>query len=119
MKKLGESLKYTRKYIISIIISLVFGGSAIIYTNIYLNNMVGHSLVEMAKMGAKTIDNKIEWNLDRLELLSKSDIIYSDKYSIKAKINYLNASDKLFDNTELAYITADGMLYGVSGRNLM
>ena len=116
MKKLGESLKYTRKYIISIIISLVFGGSAIIYTNIYLNNMVGHSLVEMAKMGAKTIDNKIEWNLDRLELLSKSDIIYSDKYSIKAKINYLNASDKLFDNTELAYITADGMLYGVSGR---
>ncbi|NLE26036.1 MAG: EAL domain-containing protein [Clostridiaceae bacterium] len=116
MKKLSESLKYTRKYIISIIISLVFGGLAIIYTNVYLNNMVGHSLVEIAKMGAKTIDNSIEWNLDRLELLSKSDIIYSDKYSIKEKINYLNSSDTLSDNIELAYITADGMLYGVSGK---
>ena len=43
-EKLGESEKYTKKYIIPIIISIIFGGLAIIYTNIYLNNMVKQSL---------------------------------------------------------------------------
>jgi diguanylate cyclase (GGDEF)-like protein/PAS domain S-box-containing protein len=116
MKKLGESEKYTKKYIIPIIISIIFGGLAIIYTNIYLNDMVEQSLVEIAKMGAKTIEQKVEWNFDRLELLSESEIIFSDKYSIKEKINYLSQSDKSNACIDLAYITADGMLYGVSGR---
>lgn len=111
MKKFGGSEKYTRKYIIAIIISLIFGGFAIIYTNVYLNNMVGHSLVEIAKMGAKTIENKIEWNLERLELLSESEIIYSNKYSINEKINYLSQSDKSNDNISFAYITTDGILH--------
>lgn len=78
--------------------------------------MVKQSLVEIAKMGAKTIEHKIEWNLDRLELLSESEIIFSDKYSIEEKINYLSQSDKSNACIDLAYITADGMLYGVSGR---
>jgi len=34
MKKLGESEKYTKKYIIPIIISIIFGGLAIIYKHL-------------------------------------------------------------------------------------
>ena len=116
MKSLAKSLKHTRKYIISIIISLIFGVFAIIYTNTYLNDMVEQSLIEIAKMGAKTVEHKINWNLERLKILSRLEIIYSDKYSIDDKINYLKESDESNDNIELAYITAEGLMYDDSGR---
>lgn len=115
MKILGESDKDIKTYFLAIIISLIFGGVVILYTNTYLNNMVKQSLVEIAKMGANNIENKIEWHLERLELLSESEIIYSDDYSIKDKLNYLHQSDKPNDHTEYAYITKDGMMYSVSG----
>ncbi len=116
MESLTKSFKHTRKYIISIIVSLIFGVFAIIYTNTYLNDMVERSLIEIAEMGAKSVEHKINWNLERLKILSRLEIIYSDKYSIDDKINFLKQSDEANDNIELAYITAEGLLYDDSGR---
>ena len=115
MKILGESDRDIKNYFIAIIISLILGGLVIVNTNIYLNNMVRQSLVEIAKMGAKNIENNIEWHFDRLELLSESEIIYSDKYSIEDKLEYLNQSNKSNTHDELAYITTDGVMYVASG----
>lgn len=116
MKQGSKTLKHSRKYMLLIFISLVFGGFAIIFTNTYLNNMIERSLLEIAKMGAKTVEQKVEWNLSRLDILSNLEIIYSDKYTVEEKLNYLRDTNEVSNSTEVAYITADGMLYGISGR---
>ncbi|MGI6084422.1 MAG: EAL domain-containing protein [Acetivibrionales bacterium] len=116
MKQRSKTLKHSRKYMLFIFISLIFGGFAIFFTNAYLNDMIERSLVEIAKMGAKTIEQKVEWNLNRLDILSNLEIIYSDRYTIEEKLNYLRETSEKKNSAELAYITADGMLYGVSGR---
>lgn len=118
MRILGESDRDIKNYFIAIIISIVFGTVVIFNTNAYLNNMVSKSLVEIAKMGAKNIENNIEWHFERLELLSESEIIYSDKYSIEEKLEYLNQSNKSNKYVELAYITKDGMMYATSGKKI-
>lgn len=112
----SKSIKQTRTYVFIIIIAIVFSSLAIVYTNVYLNDMVEQSLVEIAKMGAKTIDQKIEHNLERLEILSNLEIIYSRGYSVENKLNYLRETDKHDDKKELAYVTTEGILYGISGR---
>jgi len=116
MKILGGSKKDIKNCIIAIIISLILGSFVIVNTNIYLNNMVSKSLVDIAKIGAKNIENNIDWNFEKLDLLSRSEIIYSDKYSIEDKLEYLNKSNKPDKYVEIAYITTDGTMYAASGR---
>jgi len=115
MKIFGDSDRDTKYYFIAIIILLIFGTLVIVNTNVYLNNMVSKSLLEIAKTGAKNIEKNIEWHFEKLELLSDSEIIYSGEYSIEDKIKYLNKSNKSNEYVELAYVTTDGMMYATSG----
>ena len=115
MKILGESDRDIKNYFIAIIISLILGSLVIVNTNIYLNNIVRQSLVVIAKMGAENIENTIEWHFEKLELLSKSEILNSDEYSVEDKIEYLKQSNKSNAFDELAYITADGVMYATTG----
>ena len=112
--KIRKHFKNIRRIGIAVIISLFFGAAAIIYSNNYLNEMIKRSLVEIAKQGSKSIEHNIDWNFDKLAVISRIDIIKNESYTISDKIAFLKDIDKTSVN-ELAYVTLDGKLYGVSG----
>lgn len=115
MKLFGKNLKNIRRLGIAVIISLFFGAIAIIYSYNYLNEMIKRSLVEIAKQGSKSVEHHVNWSLDKLAVISRTDIIKNENFAVSEKIKFLKEIDR---NSiyELAYITLDGRLYTASGR---
>lgn len=114
MKKFRASLKNYGRIGIAVIISIVFGTAAIIYSNNYLNEMIKRSLTEIAKQGSKCIEHNIEGSLDKLSVLSGIYVIQDKNAAISDKINILQDVDQA-SAEELAYITTDGKLYVAAG----
>ena len=83
--KIRKHFKNIRRIGIAVIISLFFGAAAIIYSNNYLNEMIKRSLVEIAKQGSKSIEHNIDWNFDKLAVISRIDIIKNESYTINEK----------------------------------
>lgn len=116
MKRFSENFKNASKYIILSILLLIFGSFAINHTNRYLNDMIKRSLVEIAKQGAKTVENKIDYTFDKLGLASHLEVIKGRKNSIDEKLGLLKEINQPDDTYELAYINTDGYFYSVSGK---
>lgn len=114
MKKIGDSIKRYGRIGIAVIIFIVFGTAAIVYSNNYLNEMIMRSLTEIAKQGSKCIEHIIDGNLEKLSVLSGIDVIRDERTDLSDKLNILKDVDEP-SLEELAYITTDGKLYSAEG----
>ncbi len=104
------------KYALVVVIALILGFFAYSYTYRALNDMIGRSLIEIAKQGANTVEKDIEWRLENLRMLSELSIVKSPNYSIDEKLNVLRTVDREDSNLELGFITKDGAFHSVFGK---
>ncbi len=114
MKVVNKYFVHIKRFGLAAVLALFFGAVTIFYSYNYLNKMIERSLKEIAIQGSKSIEHNIEWSLDKLEILSRVDIINDTNLSISEKLVFLKGIDKSTQN-EFAYITKDGKLYDVFG----
>lgn len=114
MRPFGREIKHPRRYIIATLLIIVLGAFVIIFTNSYLNSMTEESLVEISKQGAKTVENKIAWTFDKLEVISRLKTMRNTN-NIDDKLLLLKDIDLWDDTYDYGYIDSSGHFFRASG----
>lgn len=116
MEFFQKHLHQIRKYTLAVVIALILVASA--YHNILhaLNNMIERSLIEIAKQGAKTVENDINWRFNNLNTISQIDAICNKENSMENKLKLLSSTNQRNESYELAIASVDGKLYSVLGK---
>ncbi len=116
MEFFKKHIRHIVKYALVVAVSLILGIVAYYFTHNALTDMIERSLIEIAKQGAKTIENDIDRRLDNLTTISELDVIRNKNNSIDDKLALLKAVDHSNSELELAFITKEGTLHSVFGK---
>lgn len=116
MKLINNYLQKIIKFVLAAVVSIVLGLLAYNYTYNLLTGIIERSLIEIAKQGAKTIENDINWHLKFLSMVSEFDSIKDRDTPFSEKIKILQFLKQTNEDNDFGIIDLSGHMFSPSGQ---